>query len=42
LIPVFAAILAILLLDEEVRLFHIAGAALTIGGLVLAARADPR
>ncbi|HEY7608882.1 MAG TPA: DMT family transporter [Alphaproteobacteria bacterium] len=42
LIPVFAAGLAILLLDEEVRLFHVAGAALIIGGLVLATRPSRR
>ena len=42
LIPVFAAGLAFLLLGEEVRLFHIAGAALIIGGLVLATRQSRR
>src|SRR5262249_12000098 len=36
LIPVFAAALAILLLGEEPRLFHMAGAALVIGGPGLA------
>lgn len=38
LIPVFAAILAMLLLGESLRPFHIVGAALIIGGLVLATR----
>jgi drug/metabolite transporter (DMT)-like permease len=38
LIPVFAAGLAMLMLGEEVYLFHLLGAALIIGGLVLAAR----
>jgi drug/metabolite transporter (DMT)-like permease len=38
LIPVFAAILAFLLLGEDIRLFHLIGAALIIGGLVLATR----
>ncbi|MCW5772797.1 MAG: DMT family transporter [Rhodospirillaceae bacterium] len=38
LIPVFAAVLAFALLGEAVHLFHLAGAALIIGGLVLATR----
>lgn len=38
LIPLFAAGLAILLLGESPRLYHVAGAALIIGGLVLATR----
>lgn len=38
LIPLFAAGLAVLLLGESLRLFHVAGAALIIGGLVLATR----
>jgi len=38
LIPVFAAILAILLLGESPRLFHVAGAALIVGGLILSTR----
>jgi drug/metabolite transporter (DMT)-like permease len=42
LIPVFAAVLAVLLLGEEVRLFHVAGAVLIIGGLLLATRAKAR
>lgn len=42
LIPVFAAILAVMLLGEEIKLFHIIGAGLIIGGLLLAARAKPR
>jgi drug/metabolite transporter (DMT)-like permease len=42
LIPVFAAILAVMLLGEEIRLFHIAGAALIVGGLLLAARTKSR
>ena len=42
LIPVFAAVLAVLLLGEEVRLFHVAGAVLIIGGLLLATRARTR
>jgi len=42
LIPVFAAALAVTLLDEEIRLFHIAGAALIVGGLLLATRAKAR
>jgi drug/metabolite transporter (DMT)-like permease len=42
LIPVFAAVLAVTLLGEEIRLFHIAGAALIVGGLLLATRAKAR
>jgi drug/metabolite transporter (DMT)-like permease len=42
LIPVFAAVLAVLLLGEEVRLFHVAGAVLIMGGLLLATRAKTR
>jgi drug/metabolite transporter (DMT)-like permease len=42
LIPVFAAALAVTLLGEEIRLFHIAGAALIVGGLLLATRAKAR
>lgn len=42
LIPVFAAALAVSLLGEEIRLFHIAGAALIVGGLLLATRAKAR
>jgi len=38
LIPVFAAILSMLLLGESLRPFHIVGAALIIGGLILATR----
>lgn len=38
LIPVFAAILAMLLLGESLRPFHIVGAVLIIGGLILATR----
>lgn len=38
LIPVFAAVLAFALLGEAVELFHFAGAALIIGGLVMATR----
>ncbi|MBF0324408.1 DMT family transporter [Magnetospirillum moscoviense] len=38
LIPLFAAILGILLLGEEFRTFHAAGAALIFGGLFLAGR----
>jgi len=38
LIPVFAAGLAVPMLGEEVRLFHVAGAALIMGGLLLATR----
>jgi len=38
LIPVFATGLAILLLGESLRLFHVAGAVLIVGGLVLASR----
>lgn len=36
LVPVFAAGLAILMLGEEIALYHLAGAALIIGGIVLA------
>ncbi len=42
LIPVFAAALAVTLLGEEIRLFHVAGAALIVGGLLLATRAKAR
>jgi drug/metabolite transporter (DMT)-like permease len=42
LIPVFAAGLAILLLGESLQLFHIAGAALIVGGLVLATRSKAK
>lgn len=42
LIPVFAAVLAVTLLGEEIRLFHVAGAALIVGGLLLATRAKAR
>jgi drug/metabolite transporter (DMT)-like permease len=42
LIPVFAAALAVMLLGEEIRLFHVAGAALIVGGLLLATRAKAR
>ena len=38
LIPVFATGLAILLLGETLRWFHVAGAGLIVGGLVLASR----
>ena len=42
LIPVFAAGLAVVILEERVRLFHIAGAALIVGGLVMATRQRTR
>jgi drug/metabolite transporter (DMT)-like permease len=42
LIPVFAAALAVMLLGEDIRLFHVAGAALIVGGLLLATRARAR
>ena len=42
LIPVFAAVLAVALLGEQVRLYHVAGAALIVGGLLLATRAKAR
>ena len=38
LIPVFAAIFAYLLVDERVRWFHLAGAALIVGGIIFANR----
>jgi drug/metabolite transporter (DMT)-like permease len=38
LIPLFAAILGVVLLGEEFRPFHAAGAALIFGGLLLAGR----
>jgi drug/metabolite transporter (DMT)-like permease len=41
LIPVFAAALAITLLGDSLRLFHVVGAALIVGGLVLATRPKP-
>ena len=37
LLPAFAAILAILLLGEEPRLYHLAAAALILGGVYLSA-----
>ncbi len=42
LIPVFAAVLAVMLLGEQVRPFHIVGAVLIIGGLLLATRTRAR
>lgn len=42
LIPVFAAALAVSIMGEEIRLFHIAGAALIVGGLLLATRVKAR
>jgi drug/metabolite transporter (DMT)-like permease len=41
LIPVFASGLAVMLLGERVQLFHLAGAALIIGGLSIATRSRP-
>jgi len=38
LVPVFAAVFAMLILGEEIALYHLAGAALIIGGIVLANR----
>jgi drug/metabolite transporter (DMT)-like permease len=37
LLPAFAAVLAIVLLGEEPRLYHLAAAALTLGGVYLSA-----
>src|SRR5690606_33304131 len=38
LIPVLVALMAIFLLGEQLHLFHIAGFALVIGGVVMATR----
>jgi drug/metabolite transporter (DMT)-like permease len=42
LIPVFAAALAVSIMGEEIRLFHLAGATLIMGGLLLATRSKAR
>jgi drug/metabolite transporter (DMT)-like permease len=42
LIPVFAAGLAVMMLGEEVHVYHIAGAVLIVGGLLLAMRTKQR
>ncbi len=41
LIPAFAAVFSILFIGEELRPFHLAGAALIIGGIVIANRRAP-
>ena len=38
LVPVFGSIMAILLLGEEPRLFHLVGYALVLAGIVIASR----
>jgi drug/metabolite transporter (DMT)-like permease len=38
LVPVFGSVLAILLLGEEPRLFHLVGYALVIAGVIVASR----
>jgi drug/metabolite transporter (DMT)-like permease len=38
LVPVFGSVMAILLLGEELRLFHLAGYALVLAGVVIASR----
>jgi drug/metabolite transporter (DMT)-like permease len=38
LVPVFGSIMAILLLGEEPRLFHLVGYALVLAGVVIASR----
>jgi drug/metabolite transporter (DMT)-like permease len=42
LLPVFASLLAIAFLGEQLRLFHVAGMALIFGGIWLTSRADGR
>lgn len=41
MLPVFAAILSVVFLDERLHLYHIAGAAAVIAGIVLAGSASP-
>ena len=38
LVPVFGSAMAILLLGEELRLFHLVGYALVLAGVIIAAR----
>ncbi len=42
LVPLFGSVLAILLLGEELRLFHLAGYALVIAGVIIASRVPIR
>ena len=39
LVPVFGSALAILLLGEQLRLFHLAGYAMVLAGVIIASRA---
>jgi len=41
LVPVFGSILAVVLLDEPFRLYHLAALALVLGGIALAERGKP-
>lgn len=41
LVPAFAAVLAMILLDERLRLFHVAGIALILSGIYIATAARP-
>jgi drug/metabolite transporter (DMT)-like permease len=38
LVPVFGSVMAILLLGEELRLFHLVGYAMVFAGIVIASR----
>ena len=42
LLPVFASVLAIAFLGEQLHLFHVAGMAMIVGGIWLTSRADGR
>ena len=42
LVPLFGSVLAIVLLGEELKAFHLAGYALVIGGVIVASRSPLR